>query len=112
MQQLNPLSSTPADAANLCCGLPGFTLTHTLQLVSAVNPGGVSKAAAVFEDDDIAFDHWTVTRCGDVLTQKIVLTGITEKRATRLRERLASVDGVLRTRIEHYLLRDTRADVS
>ncbi|WP_455726296.1 hypothetical protein [Burkholderia stabilis] len=85
--------------------LPGFTLTHTVHLVSRRNPGIVSTAAAVLEGETATVDRWAITRCGDVLEQKIVLGEMTEGQAVRLRERLAALDGVLRTRVEHHFVR-------
>ncbi|MCC8393512.1 hypothetical protein LJ656_13005 [Paraburkholderia sp. MMS20-SJTR3] len=85
--------------------LPGFTLTHTVHLVSGVNLGIVSSAAAVLERETVVVDRWLVTRHGDVLEQKIVLGEMTEQQALRLREQLAALDGVLRTRIEHHFVR-------
>lgn len=73
--------------------LPGFTLTHTVHLVSRRNPGIVSTAAAVLEGETATVDRWAITRCGDVLEQKIVLGEMTEGQAVRLRERLAAVEG-------------------
>ncbi|PRG07749.1 hypothetical protein C6Q17_23330 [Burkholderia contaminans] len=85
--------------------LPGFTLTHTVHLVSRRNPGIVSTAAAVLEGETATVDRWAITRCGDVLEQKIVLGAMTEGQAVRLRERLAALEGVLRTRVEHHFVR-------
>jgi len=85
--------------------LPGFTLTHTVHLVSKPNLSIVSTAAAVLEDATAAVDRWAVTRCGDILEQKIVLGEMTEGQALRLREQLAALDGVLRTRMEHHFVR-------
>lgn len=89
--------------------LPGFTLTHTVHLVSRRNPGIVSTAAAVLEGETATVDRWAITRCGDVLEQKIVLGEMTEGQAVRLRERLAAVEGVLRTRVEHHFVRASSA---
>ena len=50
--------------------LPGFTLTHTVHLVSRRNPGIVSTAAAVLEGETATVDRWAITRCGDVLEQR------------------------------------------
>ncbi|KVW83843.1 hypothetical protein WL00_22215 [Burkholderia cepacia] len=85
--------------------LPGFTLTHTVHLVSGLNPGIVSTAAAVLEGETATVDRWAIARCGDVLEQKIVLGEMTEGQAVRLRDRLAALDGVLRTRMEHHFVR-------
>ncbi|MFC5430719.1 hypothetical protein ACFPTO_18215 [Paraburkholderia denitrificans] len=85
--------------------LPGFMLTHTVHLVSGLNLAIVSTAAAVLEGEAAAVDRWIVTRCGDVLEQKILLGEMTEGRAVRLREQLAALDGVLRTRMEHHFVR-------
>ncbi|QGZ59086.1 hypothetical protein [Paraburkholderia acidiphila] len=85
--------------------LPGFTLTHTVHLVSGLDLGVVSTAAGVLDGEQVVVDRWAVTRCGDVLEQKIVFGEMTEGRATRLREQLAAVDGVLRAKIEHHFVR-------
>ncbi|WP_158062107.1 hypothetical protein [Burkholderia catarinensis] len=85
--------------------LPGFTLTHTVHLVSRLNPGIVSTAAAVLEGETATVDRWAIARHGDVLEQKIVLGEMTEGQAVRLREQLAALDGVLRTRVEHHFVR-------
>ncbi|WP_293041322.1 hypothetical protein [Paraburkholderia sp.] len=100
---------TSASSATVCEDwshlLPGFMLTHTVHLVSGLNLGIVSTAAAVLEDEATVVDRWIVTRCGEVLEQKIVLGEMTEGRAVRLREQLAALDGVLRTRMEHHFVR-------
>lgn len=98
-------ASSPAACTDWSHFLPGFTLTHTVHLVSRPNLGIVSTAAAVLEGETAAVDRWAVTRCGDVLEQKIVLGEMTEGQAIRLRTQLAALDGVLRTRIEHHFVR-------
>ncbi|WP_175022394.1 MULTISPECIES: hypothetical protein [Burkholderia] len=98
-------ASRPAVCEDWSQFLPGFTLTHTVHLVSRRNPGIVSTAAAVLEGETATVDRWAITRCGDVLEQKIVLGEMTERQAVRLRERLAGLDGVLRTRVEHHFVR-------
>ncbi|WP_155257304.1 MULTISPECIES: hypothetical protein [Burkholderia] len=85
--------------------LPGFTLTHTVHLVSRRIPGIVSTAEAVLEGETATVDRWAITRCGDVLEQKIVLGEMTEGQAVRLRERLAALEGVLRARVGHHFVR-------
>ncbi|KWO40812.1 hypothetical protein WT97_20220 [Burkholderia sp. MSMB1459WGS] len=89
--------------------LPGFTLTHTVHLVSRRLPGIVSTAEAVLEGETATVDRWAITRCGDVLEQKIVLGEMTEGQAVRLRERLAALEGVLRARVEHHFVRSRSA---
>lgn len=89
--------------------LPGFTLTHTVHLISRLDPGIVSTVSAVLEGEAASVDRWAVTRCGDVLEQKIVLGEMTEGRAVRLREQLAALDGVLRSRMEHHFVRGSSA---
>jgi hypothetical protein len=98
-------ASSPTACKDWSHFLPGFTLTHTVHLVSRPNLGIVSTAAAVLEGETAAVDHWAVTRCGDILEQKIVLGDMTESQAVRLREQLAALDGVLRTRMEHHFVR-------
>jgi hypothetical protein len=85
--------------------LPGFKLTHTVHLVSTSNLGVVSTAAALLEDEEVAVDRWAVTRCGGNLEQRIGLGEMTEMRAIQLREQLASLNGVLRVRMEHHFIR-------
>jgi hypothetical protein len=101
-----PSSTTPDDWSHC---LPGFRLTHTVHLVSSLNSGVVTTAAAVLEGENAAVDRWAVTRCGDVLEQRIVLGEMTERQADGLREQLAALDGVLRTRMEHVFVRDRSA---
>jgi hypothetical protein len=100
---------TPSSSRAVCQDgphfLPGFTLTHTVHLVSRLNPGVVSTTAAVLESETAAVDRWAVARCGDILEQKIVLGEMTEGQAVRLREQLAALDGVLRARVEHHFVR-------
>ncbi|WP_175014985.1 hypothetical protein [Burkholderia lata] len=98
-------ASHPAVCEDWSQFLPGFTLTHTVHLVSRRNPGIVSTAAAVLEGETATVDRWAITRCGDVLEQKIVLGEMTEGQAVRLRERLAALEGVLRARVEHHFVR-------
>lgn len=85
--------------------LPGFKLTHTVRLVSSLDLDVVSIAAEVLKAEDAAVERWVVTRCGEVLEQKITLDDMTERRAVRLRDQLAGLDGVLRARIEHQFVR-------
>jgi len=100
---------TPTPSATICedwsHSLPGFKLTHTVRLVSRPNPGVVSTAAAVLEGEAVAVDQWAVTRRGDVFEQRIVFSEMTETQAVRVREQLAALDGVLRTRMEHHFVR-------
>jgi hypothetical protein len=104
---------TPTQSQTICGdwshGLSGFKLTHTVRLVSRSNPGVVSTAAAVLESEAVAVDGWAVTRCGDIFEQRIVLGEMTETQAVRLREQLAALDGVLRTRMEHHFVRTKTA---
>ncbi|WP_167760094.1 hypothetical protein [Paraburkholderia pallida] len=100
-------TSSPAVCHDWSHILPGFTLTHTVHLVSRLDLGIVSTAAAMLEGETAAVDRWAVTRCGDVLEQKIVLGAMTEEQAVRLREQLAALDGVLRTRMEHHFIRSS-----
>ena len=88
-------SSTPCEDLSHC--LPGFTLTHTVHLVSGLNLGVVSTAADVLEGEQIVVDRWAVTRFGDVLEQRIVFGAVSEREAVRLREQLAA--------IEHHFVR-------
>ena len=100
---------TPAPSSTICEDwsrlLPGFKLTHTVHLVSTMNLGVVSTAAAALESEKVAVDLWAVTRCGDNLEQKIVFGEVTERRAVQLRELLAGLNGVLRARMEHHFVR-------
>ncbi|CAG9273690.1 hypothetical protein [Paraburkholderia unamae] len=105
-------ATSPAVCEDWSHVLPGFTLTHTVHLVSGLNLGVVSTAAAVLESETAAVDRWAVTRCGDVLEQKIVLSDMTEGQAVRLREQLAALDGVLRTRMEHHFVRAGSASLA
>ncbi|MGN6230595.1 MAG: hypothetical protein ACTHNZ_05450 [Trinickia sp.] len=97
------LSPTVSESWSHC--LPGFKLTHTVHLVSSLDLDVVSTAADVLKAEDAAVERWVVTRCGEVLEQKIVLGEMTEKQAVRLRDQLAGLDGVLRARIEHQFVR-------
>jgi hypothetical protein len=103
---LAPSSTVCEDWSHL---LPGFNLTHTIHLVSRLNLGIVSTAAAVLEGETASVDRWAVTRCGDILEQRIVLGEMTERQAVRLREQLAALDGVLRARMEHHFVRERSA---
>lgn len=105
MHQAIPISSSPTVCEDLSHCLPGFTLTHTIHLVSGLDLGVVSTAAGVLDGEQVVVDRWAVTRFGDVLEQKIVFGDMTERRAARLREQLAAVDGVLRAKIEHHFVR-------
>lgn len=105
MRQDIPASSSSTPCEDLSHCLPGFTLTHTVHLVSSLNLGVVSTAADVLEGEQIVVDRWAVTRFGDVLEQKIVFGEVSEREAVRLREQLAAVDGVLRAKIEHHFVR-------
>ncbi|MBB2927580.1 hypothetical protein [Paraburkholderia silvatlantica] len=105
MHQAIPVSSSPTVCEDLSHCLPGFTLTHTVHLVSGLDLGVVSTAAGVLDGEQVVVDRWAVTRFGDVLEQKIVFGDMTERRAARLREQLAAVDGVLRAKIEHHFVR-------
>jgi hypothetical protein len=94
------------------CYLPGFTLTHTLHLVSNSDPSVIAKAADVLKSENIDVDRWSVVRSGDLFDQSIQLAGITETRAGLLREQLASLDGMLRTRLEHHFSSERSANRS
>jgi hypothetical protein len=74
-----------------------------------LNPQIVSAAAAVLEGETIVADRWNVSRCGGVLEQRIALGEMPEGQAIRLRQRLAALDGVLRTRLEHHFVRGVAA---
>jgi hypothetical protein len=100
------LTSSPASREDWSRALPGVTLTHTVHLVSSLSASVESSAAALIEGEQAAVDRWAVSRCRGVIEQTIVLAGITEKRAVRLREQLAALDGVLRTRVEHQFVRN------
>lgn len=89
--------------------LPGVALTHTVHLVSRLNPDIVSAAASVLESETVVADRWAVTKCGGVLEQRIALGEMSEGQAVRLREQLAALDGVLRTRLEHHFVRGVSA---
>ncbi|AQH01488.1 hypothetical protein A9R05_21985 [Burkholderia sp. KK1] len=82
--------------------LPGFKLTHTVHLVSDSNLSVISEAADVLKSEGIEVDHWTVVRRGDVLEQNILLGDMSEARASQLRTQLATLEGILRTRLEHH----------
>ncbi len=103
MRQAIPASS-PTIREELSHCLPGFKLTHTVQLVSSLDLGVVSRVANVLHGEQVIVERWAVTRCADVLAQKILFGEMTEGRAVRLRERLAAVDGVLRAKIEHHFI--------
>lgn len=102
-------SPSPVTSNDWSHFLPGFTLTHTVHLVSRLDPGIVSTASAVLEGEAVSVDRWVVTRCGDVLEQKIVLGEMPEGQAVRLREQLAALDGVLRSKMEHHFVRGSSA---
>ncbi|NIE65864.1 hypothetical protein [Burkholderia sp. Ax-1719] len=99
------LTSSPAVCEDWSHALGGVKLTHTVHLVSSSSAGVESRAAALIEDENAAVDRWAVSRCRGVVEQTIVLAGITERRAVKLREQLAALDGVLRTRVEHQFVR-------
>lgn len=101
--RVDSLSSTVGNDWSDC--LPGFKLTHTVHVVSCVDLGVVSAAAEVLKAEEAVIERWLVTRCGEVLEQRIVLDEMTEERAVRLREQLAGLHGVMRTRIEHHFVR-------
>ncbi|MBB3257601.1 hypothetical protein F4827_002466 [Paraburkholderia bannensis] len=99
------LTSSPSISEDWSHALAGVKLTHTVHLVSSLSASVESTAAALFEGENAAVDRWAVSRCRGVVEQTIVLAGITERRAVKLRERLAALDGVLRTRVEHQFVR-------
>ncbi|WP_181885315.1 hypothetical protein [Trinickia dinghuensis] len=102
---MQPDTLSPAIREDWLHCLPGFKLTHTIHLVSSPSLSVVSLAAELLEAENAAVERWVVTRCGDLLEQRIVLEDMTEKRAVRLREQLAVLEGVLRARVEHHFVR-------
>ncbi|HLX00962.1 MAG TPA: hypothetical protein VKS80_02460 [Trinickia sp.] len=106
------LSSQPAvdPVENGLPCLPGSQLTHILHLVSVARQDVVSCVKAHLRAQEASVSDFVVLRSGDVLDQKIVLDGLGERRANALREQLLILDGVLRIRLEHRLVRGRRLD--
>jgi hypothetical protein len=101
------LSSQPAvdhvESWSQC--LPGSQLTHIIHLISVASRDVVSRVKAHLSEQEASVRDFVVLRSGDVLDQKIVLDGIGERQADVLREQLLILDGVLRVRLEHRLVR-------
>ncbi|MBN3853748.1 MULTISPECIES: hypothetical protein [unclassified Paraburkholderia] len=106
----NDLSSfCPASVESGLQRLPGLKLTHTVRLVSSLNPSVVSTAAAALETRRANVEQWAVTRCAGLLEQRIVLVDMTERQAIEVREQLAALDGVARASVEHQFVREAAA---
>ncbi len=101
------ISSQPAlkveDNWSQC--LPGFRLTHTIYLVSDVNLDVVARAAAHLKNECTPVSQWTMVKRGNLLEQRIVLSEISERQASLLREHLLTLEDVLRVRLEHRFVR-------
>ncbi|WP_322005116.1 hypothetical protein [Paraburkholderia tropica] len=87
-------------------GLSGLKLTHAVQLVSGMHSGVASTIAAALKSKHVKVERWTVTRCRGLLDQLVIVAGITEGQAVSLREEPASIEGVLRVKVVHQLVRD------
>jgi dihydroorotase len=86
---------------------PGFRLIHTVHLVFDLNPDAISTATSILERENAAIVERVARRFSDVLEQKIVLVEMTERQAIVICEQLAALNGVLRARTEHCLVRDS-----
>lgn len=104
--------STACQTADEAClhRLPGVKLTHTFQLLSNPNPAVVPAASAVLANAHAKVERWAETRYAGVIEQQIVLADVTEGEAIRLREQLAALDGVVRAKVVHHLVRAQRAN--
>ncbi len=113
MQQPVQQHSRPSSVADLIADsslcLPGATLTHVFHVVSTIDRDAAARVLAYLAEQDANARDLSHTRCRRLITQTIVLDGIGERSARALREQMLALDGVLRVRLEHHLVRDTRA---
>ncbi|QGZ65685.1 hypothetical protein [Paraburkholderia acidisoli] len=85
--------------------LSGVKLTHTVHVVSDPNATVASAAAAALKAAHGKVERWATSRFNDVLEHRIDVAEMTERAALDLRERLAALDGVVRAKVVHHLLR-------
>jgi hypothetical protein len=90
--------------------LPGFTLKHTLRLVSEANLNVVGRTADILKDEGASVLRWEVIRTGNVMEQKIVFGSATEAQVFAWRSRLLGLEDVLRARLEHFFVRVKQAN--
>ncbi len=104
-QDLPSRLAAHSDSTDWSHGLPGARLTHTVHLVAAPGSDIVARAAACLSNERVVARDWAVLKRGGVLEQRIVVDDISEQRAKALSAQLASLEHVLRVRVEHCLVR-------
>lgn len=83
--------------------LPHHRLTHIFRLVSRANARINGAVESHIEESNGQIDSWTMVRRVDVIEHKIVVNGLSERRASALRDELRGVDGNLKAHLEHLL---------
>ncbi|MFP3563238.1 hypothetical protein [Paraburkholderia sp. SIMBA_030] len=91
--------------------LPGFRLTHILNVVSGPDLDIVDQILDCIKDEQASVSNWTIVRRGDLLDQRISLQGTSEQRVRSVREQLLRLDKGLRIRLEHQFNRQRHSDV-
>lgn len=91
--------------------LPGFRLTHILNVASGPDLDVVAQVLACVKCEQTSIFGWTIARRGNVLDQRISLQAISELRVRCLRERLLRLGLGLRIRLEHQFKRQRPNDV-
>jgi len=91
--------------------LPGFRLTHILNVASGPDLDVVAQILACVKCEQTSISGWTIARRGEVLDQRISLQSISEPRVRSLREQLLRLDLGLRIRLEHRFTRQRPTDV-
>ncbi|WP_148281891.1 hypothetical protein [Paraburkholderia phenoliruptrix] len=83
--------------------LPGHRLTNVFRVVSREATPVSSAIESHLKGANGCIERWTIVRTGDVLEHKITVTGLSEREARELRDKLRSLDGSLKTHLEHLL---------
>jgi hypothetical protein len=91
--------------------LPGFQLTHILNVVSGPDLDIVDQILDCIKEEQASVSDWTIVRRGDLLDQRISLQGTSELRVRTVREQLLRLDKGLRIRLEHQFNRQQPPNV-
>jgi hypothetical protein len=84
---------------------PGSMMVHTMHVVCRAQFMTLSRMLACLAGYDHTLKSFQGTRDGELLHQRIVLTGISERDAANIKLRLSQCEGVMRVQIEHLIRR-------
>jgi hypothetical protein len=80
-------------------------MVHTMHVVCLAQFMMLSRMLSCLAGYDHTLKSLQGTRDGELLHQRIVLTGISERDATSIKLRLSQCEGVVRVQIEHLIRR-------